>query len=237
MTYTEQMKAILAKAGGSTDSNLYSEILLAILDALSTSSGSGVDEQTLADIAENTKARHTHTNKTALNKITQSDIDNLKALLAVDYYTPDGETYKIIDDSGASPIFEQLSGQIGSMSYTLSDISERLSKVPQKDALTAMVAGGMDGVETSYIPVWTDSSNSYYLRSGVWRMWGSGKTVTTDVEFDIGGGISGGYEVVVESLDSSTKSLNTMIFTDGKFKFSNNIALGTSGVMIYMIED
>lgn len=236
MTYTEQMKAILAKAGGSTDSNLYSEILLAILDALSTSSGGGIDEKTLADITANTNARHTHANKTALDGIAKSDIDNLKALLAVDYYSTDGDTYKIIDENGASPAFEQISGQIGSMAYTLSDVSERLGRVPQKDAQTAMVAGGMDGVYTSYIPVW-DDNGTYYLRSGVWRMWGSGKTVTTEVEFNVGGGLSGNHEIVVESLDSSTKTLNTLIATNGKFKFANDIALGTSGVMIYMIED
>lgn len=47
MTYTEQMKAILEKAGGSTDSNLYSEILLKILDALSSggSGGSGSSQE------------------------------------------------------------------------------------------------------------------------------------------------------------------------------------------------
>lgn len=47
MTYTEQMKAILEKAGGKTDSNLYSEILLKILDALSSggSGGSGSSQE------------------------------------------------------------------------------------------------------------------------------------------------------------------------------------------------
>lgn len=213
MTYTEQMKAILEKAGGSTNSNLYSEILLAILDALS-SGGGGTD-------------------------IPQSDIDNLKKLLEITY---DNE-YTLIDDTGASPAFEQISGQISSMAYanqdmqqSISDMQRTLERVPQQSPNTAMVGRGTDGVYVSYIPVW-DDKNIYTLRSGIFQMTGVGKTVSKSDIFEIGGQVGGNYSIVVESLDTTSKQLNTMVCSDGKFNFQNDIALGNAGVIVYILED
>lgn len=206
MTYTEQMKAILEKAGGSTDSNLYSEILLAILDALS-SGGSGTD-------------------------IPQSDIDNLKKLLEITY---DNE-YTLIDDTGASPAFEQISGQISSMAYAIQSIQDTLESVPHQRPNTALVSGGTDGVYVSYIPIW-EQNNVYMLRSGVFQMTGVGKTVSKNDIFGIGGQIGGNYPIVVESLDTTSKQLNTMVCNDGQFNFQNDIALGNAGVIVYILED
>lgn len=213
MTYTEQMKAILEKAGGNTDSNLYSEILLAILDALS-SSGGGTD-------------------------IPQSDIDNLKKLLAIKYE----DEYTLIDDAGASPAFEQISGQISSLAYanqdmqqSISDMQNTLERVPQQSPDTAMVGRGADGVYVSYIPIW-DEHNVYTLRSGIFQMTGVGKTVSKNDIFEIGGQVGGNYSVVVESLDTTSKQLNTMVCSDGKFNFQNDIALGNAGVIVYILED
>lgn len=43
-------------------------------------------------------------------------------------------------------------------------------------------------------------------------------------------------EVYVEKIDTSTKTSNTINASDGIIKFANNIELGTSGVLIYLIE-
>lgn len=202
MTYTEQMKAILEKAGGNTNSNLYSEILLAILDALSSSNGG------------------------------TSDIDNLKKLLEIKYE----DEYTLIDDAGASPAFEQISGQISSMAYTIQDMQNTLARVPQKSPDTAMLSGGTDGVYVSYIPIW-EENNVYTLRSGMFQMTGVGKTVSKNDIFRMGGQIGGNYPIVVESLDTTSKQLNTMVCNDGNFNFQNDIALGNAGVIVYILED
>ena len=177
-----------------------------ILDALSSSSG-GTD-------------------------IPQSDIDNLKKLLAIKYE----DEYTLIDDAGASPAFEQISGQIDSMSYTIQDMQNTLERMPRKSPNTGMVGRGTDGVYVSYIPIW-DENNVYTLRSGIFQMTGVGKTVSKNDIFGIGGQLGGNYSIVVESLDTTSKQLNTMVCNDGKFNFQNDIALGNAGVIVYILED
>ena len=154
-------------------------------------------------------------------------------------YTPTEDyhpaTKKYVDDNTNMSLLEDLGSQVYTLRNDVSSLQSTMETVSTSSPDTAMLVVSMDGVTTSDMPIWI--VNNYYVpRSGVWRISGTDKTITTDVEFDMGGGASGSYEVVVESLDTATKTLNTMNFTDGKFKFANNIELGTSGVLIYIIE-
>lgn len=166
-------------------------------------------------------------------KVDVLDIRNRTEYTPTEDYHP--ATKKYVDDNSNASLVEQLGADVYTLQSDVSSLQSIMENVSTMSPDTGMLGVSMDGVTPSSMPIWF-RNNSYFPRSGVWRISGTDKTITTDVEFDVGGGMSGSYEVVVESMDTSSKAINTMICTDGKFKFANNIELGTSGVLIYIIE-
>ena len=187
MTYTEQMKAILEKAGGSTDSNLYSEILLKILDALSSSGGGSGSGQEIEAV------------KQAVARLKKDKIDN--PLTSDDDKIPRAKNGGVEWVNVGQPTDEQ----------TNSAVTKWLAQHPE--ATTTVQDGALD--ETKFTLFLRQKKASYYKNVSEMKkdtLLSDGMVAVTLGYYEVDDG--GGATYVINQKETNKSKINIKLDND-----------------------